>query len=78
MVNVPVNDIWGLVSMGATPGLHGPTVDDGIYLLLAPLSAGAHTLHFTATLGGGWFHLDIAYNVVVSLPPPVQASVVAE
>ncbi|HEY5911759.1 MAG TPA: hypothetical protein VJA21_14250 [Verrucomicrobiae bacterium] len=67
MVNVPVGDVWGLVSAGATPGLHGPCVDDGIYLLVAPLSAGAHTIHFTASLAGG-FHLDVTYNLTVGLP----------
>lgn len=77
MVDVPVNDMWGLVSMGATPGLHGPTVDDGIYLLLAPLSKGAHTIHFTGGISD-WFHLDVTYNLVVGPALPAQASLQAQ
>lgn len=33
-------------------GTYGPTVDDGIYLLLAPLKPGRHTIHFTAASSG--------------------------
>jgi hypothetical protein len=36
------------------------TVDDGYYLMLAPLSPGAHTLHF---VGGGF---DVTYYLTVS------------
>ena len=38
---LPVNNI-----VGATAGLVIPTVDDGIYLLLLPLSPGEHTIRF--------------------------------
>jgi hypothetical protein len=64
MVEVPEDDIWGMVSMGLTPGTHGPSVDDGYYLMLAPLSKGKHTIHFTGGVGD-WFHLDVTYHLTV-------------
>ncbi|MGE0826167.1 MAG: hypothetical protein AB7G75_17055 [Candidatus Binatia bacterium] len=39
---------------------------DGYYLMLAPLSAGQHTIHFTGTFGDPVnFTLDITYNLTV-------------
>ncbi len=35
---------------GLPPGEYGMMVDDGYYLILAPLSAGAHTLHWAASM----------------------------
>lgn len=45
-------------------GWVGPAVGDGVYLMLAPLSVGPHTIH----IGGGnpgVFVLDITYNITV-------------
>jgi hypothetical protein len=45
-------------------GWVGPAVGDGVYLMLAPLSVGTHTIH----LGGGTpgvFIIDITYNITV-------------
>jgi hypothetical protein len=36
-----------------------PAVEDGVYLMLAPLSAGRHTIHFTVE------GLDITYDLTV-------------
>jgi len=41
-------------------GSYFPAVDEGYYIMLAPLSPGNHTLHF----GAPW--LDITYNLVVA------------
>jgi hypothetical protein len=41
-------------------GTYFPAVDDGYYLMLAPMSPGHHTLHF----GAPW--LDVTYNLVVA------------
>ena len=41
-------------------GTYFPAVDDGYYLMLAPLPPGSHTLHF----GASW--LDITYNLTVA------------
>jgi len=45
---------------GRTPNTVTPAVEDGVYLLLAPLSAGQHTIHFTVA---GF--LDITYHLNV-------------
>lgn len=47
----------------ALPGVYSPSVDDGFYVMLKPLSLGHHTLHFTgATPGCNYsptgFHAD--------------------
>ena len=52
---------------GVTPGAYAPTVEDGYYLLLAPLSAGPHTINFGgAGYFGGPFTQDITYHLVVA------------
>ncbi len=45
----------------------GASVSDGVYLMLAPLSAGAHTIHFggTQTFGTTTLTLDVTYNLTV-------------
>jgi hypothetical protein len=68
MVTLPDGDLWGIVGIqlytGTTqvvrPGLFGPSVQDGIFLMLAPLSAGQHTIHFTA--GNAQ---DVTYHLIV-------------
>jgi hypothetical protein len=77
MVQIPAGDIWGLVGLTTVgggafqPGTYGPTVDDGIYLMLPPLPVGKHTIHFTGGLEAfGGFHLDVTYHLTV-LPPSV-------
>jgi hypothetical protein len=50
------------------PGTYGPCVDDGIYLMLAPLKPGLHTIRITAASAGsalGDFALDVTYNLTV-------------
>ena len=36
--------------LGMPPGDYGMMLDDGYYLILAPLSAGAHTIHWAASM----------------------------
>jgi len=54
MVDLPENDPRGLVGLEdingnpIQPGLYGPSIQEGIYLMVAPLSAGEHTIHFSA------------------------------
>ena len=47
MVTLPDGNIFGVEA-----GTYGPMVTDGYYLMLAPLSAGSHTIQFTAGLAG--------------------------
>lgn len=57
-----------LTAIGEGPfaaGTYSPVVDDGWYVLLPPLSAGSHTLHFQGTSASG-FTEDITYHLNVS------------
>lgn len=56
-------NLWGLPA-----GTYGPSVDDAICLLIAPLKPGLHTIRFTAASEGSWggsFALDVTYNLTV-------------
>jgi hypothetical protein len=60
--------------LGAAAGATSPSVADGFYIMLAPLSVGEHTIHFTGTYGDPInFTLDITYNLTVV--PPKQAGI---
>jgi hypothetical protein len=50
----------------APAGYFYPTVSDGFWALLDPLSVGNHTIHFTAT--DGWTQ-DVTYNITVTPLP---------
>ncbi len=54
MVTFPEDSVW------LPAGTYGPSVSDGYYLMLAPLSAGKHTIHFTAG-----DYLDVTYHITV-------------
>ena len=46
----------------------GKSVGDGYYIMVAPLSPGQHTVHFTGTFdfgSAGSFSLDVTYNITV-------------
>ncbi len=64
---------------GADEGATSPSVADGVYLLLAPLSVGNHTLHFSGgqsfskAAGDPFdfeFELDVTYNLTVAPRKP--------
>jgi hypothetical protein len=51
--------------LGNVPaGIFSPAVDEGFYVLLDPLAAGTHTLHFHAEAAGG-FSTDATYTLNV-------------
>lgn len=55
---------WIFGDIGGT----GKAVGDGYYIMVAPLSAGQHTIHFTGTFdfgSAGSFSLDVTYNITV-------------
>ncbi|SPE60794.1 conserved exported hypothetical protein [Verrucomicrobia bacterium] len=46
-----------------------PAVSDGVFLMVAPLSAGPHTIHFVGVVGPvatPFFFKDITYNITVA------------
>ncbi|MDB5059940.1 MAG: hypothetical protein JWO59_3412 [Chloroflexi bacterium] len=52
---------------GIPAGTYSPAVADGVYLLVAPLAPGTHTITFGGTgFDSGSFSQDITYNLVVS------------
>jgi hypothetical protein len=59
--DVPEDNVLGVP--GPDTGL---SVSSGVYLMLAPLSAGEHTLHFGGTYPDFNFTLDITYHITVA------------
>jgi hypothetical protein len=52
--------------LGNVPaGIYSPAVDDGFYVVLAPLRGRAHTLHFHAENPSPVFVGDVTYNLTV-------------
>jgi len=61
MVDLPVNDCWGLTAWGLPePGTYGPSIQEGVYLMVAPLPAGRHTIRIVVA---GF--LDVTYHLTV-------------
>ena len=61
-VTLPDNNIFGIPA-----GTYGPAVDDGTYLMVAPLPPGEHTISFGGTgFFGGPFSQDVTYHLTVS------------
>ena len=56
---VPANNVLGV------PAGTGQSVANGYYLMLHPLSAGAHVIHFGGTFSSFGFSLDITYHLTV-------------
>jgi hypothetical protein len=51
-----------------SPGTYTPHVADGYWLMLAPLSAGAHTLHFKSIITDGPFagiETEVTYHLTI-------------
>jgi len=59
-VTVPAGNLLGL-----DPGTYAPCVDDGYYLMLAPLTSGQHTIHIMAANSDNSFNLDVTYHLTV-------------
>ncbi len=57
-VTLPDDNLFGIPS-----GEYATAVDDGFYVMLKPLSAGSHTLHFKGTVSLTGFSLDVVYHL---------------
>jgi len=63
---LPQDNLLNAVGEGPfAAGTYFPAADDGVYLLLAPLPAGPHVLHFHGAFPAFDFTLDITYNLTV-------------
>ena len=68
----PVDNIFNAPcgGPGTVPaGVYSPSVDDGVYALVMPLSVGSHTLHIHAEVPSQSFLLDVTYDLTIV---PVQ------
>jgi hypothetical protein len=62
-ITYPDDNVFGIQS-----GTYVPNVADGYWLMLAPLSAGAHTIHFKGEITGGVFAgtvIEATYHLTV-------------
>jgi hypothetical protein len=60
---LPTNNVFG-DSVNFPAGTTSPSVSDGYYLLVQPLSPGDHSIHFTGGVPG--FQLDITYHLTIT------------
>lgn len=51
--------------LGVPAGAYFPAIDSGYYVLLSPLSAGQHTIHWAGSITFFSLSLDVTYNVTV-------------
>jgi hypothetical protein len=64
---LPDNNVLQLFGFDAPPGATSLAVADGFYLMVAPLSAGPHTIHYGGTFRDPVnFKLDITYYLTVA------------
>lgn len=64
---LPDDNLFNAVGEGPYPGgAYFPGVDDGVYVMVAPLPAGWHKIHFHGALPVWNFTLDITYNLNVT------------
>ena len=65
LIALDIDPSWAAADPCVT-GAPQPAVVDGYWMMLPPLSPGAHTLHFHAELPNfGGFVLDVTYNLTV-------------
>jgi hypothetical protein len=62
---LPDHNVLQALGTNAPAGTTSRSVGDGVYLMLAPLSAGQHTIHFHGEAPAFNFLLDITYNLTV-------------
>lgn len=60
-ITFPVDNVFGL-----EPGTYSPTYAEGYYVMLAPLSAGEHTIHILADLGPIYGTSEVTFHLTVA------------
>jgi hypothetical protein len=62
---LPTDNFFTAVGEGPfVAGTYFPAADDGVYVMLAPLSPGLHTIHLAGSIPG--FNFDVTYHLHVS------------
>ena len=62
---LPENNLFEFFGLDAPAGTTSPAVDAGVYLLLAPLPPGKHTLRFGGTFDLLGFSIDTTFHITV-------------
>jgi len=64
---IPEDNFFTAVGEGPfTGGSYYPGVDDGVYVMVPPLRAGSHRIHFHGYMPAFNFTLDVTYNLTVA------------
>jgi len=75
-VNLPAGNLWEAFGCPTPAGTYSPLVPDGYFVMLSPLSAGQHTIHFRGTIGDPVnFTPEATYHLTVA---PAGTAVVNE
>jgi len=72
---LPEGNIFQAFGLNAPAGTTSLSVSDGVFVMLPPLSAGPHTIHFTGATPDFGFGMDITYNLTVAAPGASPAGV---
>ena len=62
---LPADNFLAFTGVNAPAGATSPSVDAGVYLLLAPLSVGTHTVHVGGTFDEFGVSIDTTFNITV-------------
>ncbi len=62
---LPEDNLLGFFGVDAPAGATSFSVDAGVYLLLAPLTVGTHTVHFGGTFDLQNFSIDTTFQITV-------------
>lgn len=63
---LPEDNLFQFFGLDAPAGTTSPAVDAGIYLLLAPLRVGTHTIHVGGTFDHMGFSIDTTFHITVA------------
>lgn len=68
-LTLPEDNFWTVFGLDLDPGKYSPHVSEGYWLLLEPLPAGEHTIHFEAEGvrdNGSPFLVDVTYHLTIA------------
>lgn len=74
---LPEGNFLEVFGVDAPAGTTSPSVSDGVFLMVHPLGAGVHTIHFTGAEVPFGFGMDITYHINVGGKSAPQAALTA-